>query len=137
MSKMHSSQIQPLQFTTTDLANIMNMAEANLKVAELCHHLFGNDEVVQQRAIAADIQARCEKEIARHELIRQERAQKAQEDAEKKKREEIEAKRKAEAEKKSAAAPAPSSPPEDPEPVKAESVKTESEAKSVPEQPAA
>jgi hypothetical protein len=113
--KPSTPKIEPLSLTVTDLTNLMNMAEASLKAAEFCHHLFGNNDVVQQRAIASDLQARFEREIVRQGLIAEERERLRVEKLEQEKRDKADAKRKEE------------------EAAKTNSAKTGKEANSVPE----
>lgn len=74
--KLTSSQIEPLSLGNGELRHIMDMAESSIVHAEAADKLYGLNALVQTRAAASMIQAKCERELARRQLIEREKTDK-------------------------------------------------------------
>lgn len=98
-------QLQPMTLSVNDLHNIIRVCEAAIAVGEMTDKLFGLDTLIQTRAAASSIQAKCQVEIARQEMLARAAQEKAEADS--KARVEAEAKRKTEEASKIVTPPEP------------------------------
>lgn len=77
--QIHSSEIQPMSLSLSELNAIARMAECHIVYAEAADKTFGSSGIVQTRAVSAMIQAKCEREIMRQQLMAHEAAQQQRE----------------------------------------------------------
>lgn len=58
-------KIEPLTLSLNELGSVIRMAESSIVHAEAADRLYGLDQLIQTRAAASMIQAKCQREIVR------------------------------------------------------------------------
>lgn len=62
-------EIQPIRITVADLQNLVAICENEIRLIEFSNIVFGVNGATQMRAIASNLQARFEQELARQAQI--------------------------------------------------------------------